>query len=118
MKVNIGTIVDSADSLGKLMSLPLPATTSFAVARAAKAVKDPLAAYDSARSSLLERVGRPLEAEPGKFEITDHATWVKELDELRAVEIDIAVDKLACADFKDVSIEPRNLVALGWLVDL
>lgn len=118
MKVTIKQLKASATALNALAALTgLPAATHMRVVLTLRAVRDPLAAFDTAFNALCEKYGTPVDGKPGNFRLNDPKAFSAEAEALGAEEIELADRKIA---FPAVAgrISSADVVALEWLIDL
>jgi hypothetical protein len=116
-------LVEGSDSLGIIMGLKLPIVLSFKISLFAKKVNPELEEYGKKRNELLKEYTNPIKNAEGKDtnqlkfkgekEIEE---FNKQLEPLLDQEINVDIPDISIAEFEGISIEPKYLVALDWLI--
>jgi len=114
MKVKIGTIVSTAEPLGKIMSQSMPIATSFRLKEILGKLQEVLNTYDESRKELIEKHGKDGEIKP---ESKNFPKFVSELEELLATETKVDIEKVAQSSLSKVEVSPTDLMALDWLIE-
>jgi hypothetical protein len=121
-KLKLETLLNSIQSLQKIISLKLPVAISFKVGKTMKAIDDELTNFNEVKNKRIKELGEEIKNEEGaptgKFQVTKENTpvWEKEHKELLDREIKIDIYKLSLSDFGDEKIEPAVFMNLDWLI--
>ena len=124
MELLNGDIYQSAEPLRKLMNERFPVKVSYKLAKMASELTKPLKVIEDCRVGLIEKYGETdghgiSTIKPGD---KDYEKFVKELDELLDIEIEVAIPhkvKLpTMVDGKEVQIEPITLLALDKFIEI
>lgn len=122
------TLINSVESLNKLMETKLPAKTSFKLSRFAQKLNPEVEAYYKLKNEKLKEYGTPLLNEDGspetdekggekfKFEKEAGEKFIAEMQATEETEVTIEVPEIKIEDLGDISIEPKYLSVLEWLV--
>jgi len=116
MIVKLNQVLQSAEALKFVSSVPLDATTAFRVAKFLRKLQDEVDAYMAALKNIGARLGEP----DGKGSIAippeRAAEFQIEHDALLSIEIELPDFSLRVRDFRDAKIPPMHLVSLHWLL--
>jgi hypothetical protein len=119
MKIKLGEIINTKESLQNLLNTKLPIKTSFILNKLALSLNPELENYEKRRVELVKEHGEEITKEDGttEFKVKQEniELFVEELSKLHAVEIEVDFTKLSIEDFGKVEIEPANLPL--WLLE-
>ena len=110
--ININTILNSIEALNELINVPLPAVTSFNIRKVATALEAERLAATEAITARREELYVD-DKTPSEKEIK---ALNEEVEQLLEREITLKFDKINISDLGTVSIKPRTLMALDWLI--
>ena len=115
-------LINSVESLNVLLATKLPAKAAYKLSVFSKLVAPQVDEYNKVRSEKVKIYGEPeLDAEgkeTGKYLFKDGngQKFVDELKELEETEFDVAIPDIKLADLGEISIEPKHLASLAWLI--
>jgi len=127
MKITNKTLVDSVESLNKIVELSLPVKTAFKIVKATKIVESSLVAYNEVLAKiqdehiLKDEAGEPVtKAHPTNPDLKqlvfeDVAAYHKAVAELHEIEVELALKPLKIDSLGAVEIKPTALYNLSWL---
>lgn len=118
MKVGLGTLVSSMDSLRRLSAEPLPARTAFDVAKVLRAVEAELKEYAKVRQQIFEQNGCRLTEDKSQYIIPEEAQDIvqHELNELHAAEVDIPHEPIQVEALEKARLSASDMLVLAWLL--
>jgi hypothetical protein len=124
--MKLGTMLDKRfnEVLNKLFTEPVPLRTAFKIKGIIKLVGDEAVKYEEVRKSALNRLG--LKNEDGTLKVDDNGNaqfaddnlqeFVKELNDLTSLEVEVA--KIKLSEFGDkISLSALDLVILDSLIE-
>lgn len=121
--VTLGQLINSTQSIGALISQPMPIRTSFQLGKLVRAINLELEQYQSSRKELCERhaekdsEGKAKMLDDGqRYDIKKMEEFDREHQELTAVEVTIPGSRIKVSDLGTVSIAPAHLLNLEWLL--
>jgi uncharacterized protein (DUF2344 family) len=114
-------LIDSNESLVYLSSQKLTATISYKVAMVIKNTKPSLEEFFKVRDEKVKEYGEEIiekEKPTGRYNIKEEnkEKFQKEIEELLEQEVNLTIPELKIKDFDGLSLEPRYLVQLDWLI--
>jgi len=121
-KIKLETLLNSVQSLQKVISLKLPVAISFKVGKTMKAIDAELTSYNEVKNKRIKDLGEEIKNEEGtptgRFQVSKKNTsvWEKEHKELLDHEVKLDIYKLSLSDFGEEKIEPAVFMNLDWLI--
>jgi len=121
-KLKLETLLNSVQSLQKIISLKLPAAISWKVGKTMKAIDAELINYNEVKNKRIKELGEDIKNEEGNptgnFQVSkkNMPIWEKENKELLDREVKLDIYKLSLSDFGDEKIEPAIFMNLDWLI--
>jgi hypothetical protein len=123
-KIKLKDVVNSIEALKILGEQKLPIFTSFKISLFLKNVSPEVEIYEKERNKLMLELGKPDKSkdEKGneidifKFEPEKGKEFTEKLTEILEVELSVNKPDISIKDLGNINIEPRHLVALGWLI--
>ncbi|MFA7662762.1 MAG: hypothetical protein WCX88_02490 [Patescibacteria group bacterium] len=116
-------LVDGVESLGVIMGLKLPVVAAYKISLFVKKSNPELEEYNKKRNEMLADYAEQIKDEEGKdtnqFKFKDEDNAKKFSDEINALldqDITVEVPEINISELADVSIEPKHLVSLDWLL--
>ena len=123
MKLTNGEIFQAKEPLGKLLGERLPVLVSYHLAQMALKLNEQFQVIEEVRRGLILRYGNPNPKDSSQMLVTedskDYPKFVKELDELMALETEFVIQKVLLpteVDGKPFQIEPTTLMDLDKFV--
>lgn len=117
MKLKLSQIVETQSALARLGAEKLPAKMAYTIGRNIQQLRPELENYEKTRTNLIkEKYGEKGEGDTYQVEPKSMEAFVKELNELLAVELDLDLWTLKFSEF-DRDISPMDLVALDWMFE-
>jgi len=130
MKITLEKIVNSDKSLAKLMGLKLPIKVSYKLTRLAFNLQPEITIFNDKRNAIIKELGEPMADSPvvngePSYKVKDEnmAKYIEEMTKLGEIEVDLKFssdkefEKIKILDLGDVSIEPRELLPVDWLLE-
>lgn len=117
IKVKLGQIIKSKDSLIELSKQKLPIKISYLLAKILKECDKELNFFEEERQKKIKEMG--IENDKKEIAIPDEKIkdFVEELNVLGNTDIDLNFDKLKIIDLENVNIESTHLLSLDWLIE-
>jgi hypothetical protein len=122
-KVVLRDVVNGLSALNVLVEQKLPVFSSFKLSLFLKNVSPVIESYEKERNKLVKEFGTPTMDKEGKetgnytFPDAEKAKeFTDKINSLLDVEIDIGVPEIKVSDLGDISIEPKYLTSLIWLL--
>jgi hypothetical protein len=122
-KVVLKDVVNGLSSLNVLVEQKLPVFSSFKLSLFLKNVSPIIESYNKERDKLVVEYGTPTKGEDGKengnytFPDAEKAKeFTEKINSLLEVEIEIGIPEIKVADLGSISIEPKYLTPLTWLL--
>lgn len=111
MKLKLGELVQAKDGLVQLSQKELPIKSAYKISRILKAASSELENYEEQRTKLIKKLGKE---EGGNISVPPEKKeeFIKELEGLLEVEVDINAEKIDVKEFGNISISPGVLVKL------
>ena len=122
MKIKTQEIISSIEALNALLNEKLPATLSFKIGRLAHQLAPEVETYKKTRDAKMKEHGKPVVDENGNetdkysFEGEGKDAFIKEMTELEDTEVEIDIPEIKIDDLGSITIEPRHLSVLTWLI--
>ncbi len=115
MKLRI--LVEATEAIQKLLDLRLPSKTSFKIQRSLRPILSELETFENERKALIQRFAQPdddgrLQIPPDKMD-----EFLKEMNDLLDVEIDLSVSKISIEELGDTEMSVRDLLLLEFLFE-
>jgi len=111
MKIKLSQIVNSVESLNKIVEIKLPVKVAYKVNRLINKINPELKTYNESRETLVKEYGD--EQEDGSWKVVDPVKlneFAIKLTELLEVEIEVEFEKIKIEDLGEALIEPKNMV--------
>jgi len=121
-KIKLETLLNSVQSLQKVISLKLPVAISFKVGKTMKAIDAELTNFNEVKNKRIKDLGEEIKNEDGtptgRFQVSNKNTsiWEKEHKELLDHEVKLDIYKLSLSDFGEEKIESAVFMNLDWLI--
>jgi len=113
MKITINKLVESVPDLKAILATKLPIKVAYRINKLVNnQIERELKQYDEARISLVNKYGD--KDEKGDLKVTDPEKikeFMKELNELLAMEIELDFTPIKVEELGDVQVEPKSLVS-------
>lgn len=115
IKTNFDKILKAKDSIKMLSAQNLPVKVSYAVAKTVRAVDSELETYEAERIKLCEKYGK-ISSDGSYYEITERDSFVKSINELAMLDVELAVGKIKLPD--SITISAQELILLEDFVEV
>ena len=125
IKLKLGEIVSMNEVMGKIMEQPFPANMTFKIARLAREIAKEIQTFEESRVKIAEKYGR--RNENGELEVSENgqvsiptekiAECNKDFSELIQTEIEINANKIPLSAFDNVTLTPREMMAIEAIID-
>lgn len=125
IKLKLGEIVSMNEVMGKIMEQPFPANMTFKIARLAREIAKEIQTFEESRVKIAEKYGR--RNENGELEVSESgqvsiptekiAECNKDFSELIQTEIEINANKIPLSAFDNVTLTPREMMAIEAIID-
>lgn len=128
-KMKLVEIINSVESLNQLVSAKLPAKTSYKIGRLSQKLAPEVEAYFKLKNNKMVEYGTVKMKEDGTTPATDEKgnemytfdkengeKFINELREAEEVEVTVEIPEIKIEDLGDISIEPKYLSVLSWLI--
>lgn len=120
IKVKVKDLLDSIESMNKLVEKPLHFKLAYKIARIARAANEEIQAYETARNKLFERYaerdeqGNIIKTKEGNVSIAKDKTtnFLKELTETYNTEVDLNVDCIEMHELEALDFTPIEIHGL------
>ncbi len=115
-------IVNSIEPLNALLEQKLPAKTAYKIGRLATKLSPEVETYGKTRDAKMKEFGVLVMNDDGtptnnyKFEGENKDKFVTEMTEVENSEVAVEIPEITIDDLGDISIEPKFLSALTWLI--
>ena len=118
MKINLRTIINSAEPVHKLGELKLKARLAYELSKSIESIDKEVKDFTEIRNKKLKEFGTEVKTLKGQFtfENDSQERFQKEIDDLLNKEVDIQVEKFSIDDLSEVAVEPNILRPLNWLI--
>lgn len=118
MKITLGQMVQSVESLQKLFNEPLPIKTTFKLKKITQEIDNNLKIYDDSRNSLLKKYGKADKENEGMFIIDpkNQKALDKEHTELTEMEVSLSFEPISSSILGKIQLSSKDLVLLDWLI--
>lgn len=123
--IKIKDIVNSQNSLQKLLGVSLPVKVSYKLSKLVTKLQPELDLFNKEKDKLIEKYGE--KDDKGVVSIKQDSPnmpkFAKEIDELAEMEVSIdfgdgkPFEKISVADLGDVKIEAQDLISLSYLLN-
>ena len=121
MEIRLGDALAAFAVLNKVIDREIPIKTAYWLGRAATQIESEVRTFEAARMKAvkkyceLDEEGNPI-SEDDHYKITDTEGFNKEYQELLDEKFEIKFEPISIDAFGDVSITPREVIALGVLI--
>ena len=128
-------LVNSVEALNKLSEAKLPAYVSFSLGKFLKDITSDIETYNKVKSEKIVEYGTVVLDEegkekvnedgnktysfsiPGTTELTENGKkFIEEMTEIEEREVDVKIPEIKIESLGEVTIEPKYLVTLSWLI--
>jgi hypothetical protein len=122
MKLTTKQIINSVDSLNKLIGERLPAKASFRIAQVSRQLDDHLKDYQKTLTKLHQEFGKKnddgelVRDARGVIQFDDFKTFSKEHEDLLGCEVEVNGKSLKLDLLTSVNLEPSIFYHLDWFV--
>lgn len=112
MTISLKELLESVDSLSKLINKELPVKAAYRLGRLTKAVRSELDQFNLTRNTLLKKYGKEKD---GQYQIDTEdkkaqESFNKEIDELLNLEIKINdYEKISIEELGDIKLSPIDM---------
>lgn len=126
MKLSNEKILNDAPRLNAISRKELPIKASYAIAKNLTKIEAELSVYNKERLKLIDKYAQKDEAEKvvadanGQIVIKPECKedWNREIQELLAIENDVAIHKFKVSDLKDCDIlSPSDLMLIDYMIE-
>jgi len=125
MKLQI--IVNSQESLKKLLEIKLPIKVSYKISKIINLCQPELAIFEEKRNELIRKLGvstdNPENPDEIRVKPENMPEFQKDYNKLGDIDIDLSfgagkdLEKIKVEDLGDTEIEPNVLLSLDWLLE-
>jgi hypothetical protein len=114
MKIKVGEIVASRESLAKLIGKELPVKAAFRLSRVVKTLNTELKDFEEQRMKLIQKYGEKKEGQEDTMIVKPEnmEAFSTEMEALFTEEIEVSYEPVTVADLGNVQITPSDMVAL------
>jgi hypothetical protein len=116
MKVTLGKLVDSADSLGRIVQLPLKAKIAYRSKKLVEFSDRELKNFNDRVLDLYKKYGELVEGDKYRLIPDNTKQFLKEMDELRAEEVEFHVLPIKVDDLGDNEISILDISRLDYFI--
>jgi len=118
MKIKLSEILNSKDSIGKLLERELPIRISFRLTKLIKELDPELQIIEKHRIKLVEKYGKKNE-ENGNTEVSGDsvADFSKEFNTLLEEELDIDYEPIPISSLENISLSPFDVLRLEKFIN-
>ena len=122
MKLTNETLLNSVKALGLMADADLDTELAFKITDTLIAAQDRLRAFEKQREKIvkdgtqLDDKGEPIHPEGRIDQVMLTPDAAIKLQELMAIEVELAVEQIARSEIKGVKLKPSTLVQLDWLL--
>ena len=119
IKTTISEILNSQESLEKILAKELPAVSSFRLAKITEKINDELKVFNTVRQKLYEKYGDISEENPTEIKLKEEHidSFTEEIDKVLKEEVSLDVNKLKIEDLDSVEITPLEIYPVMWLME-
>lgn len=118
LKVTLGQLKNSEESLKSLVAQPLPVVVSFKLGKTVQLIEKELEALEAKRIDLVKQYsGKP---KPGKeLSVTEKnmPKFLKDIGELYRIEVEIPSKMFSVDNFAQAKLSVNDLITLNWLIE-
>lgn len=120
MKITLAQIVNSEKALTQLLETKLPIKTSYWLSKFVTKIQPDLVIFKEKQNALFKELGEPVKDNPDMLTIKPEnmPKFQEEIAKLLEVEVEVEkMDKIKMEDLGDVSIEPKYLTSLEYIIE-
>lgn len=117
--LTLAELVASKEAWQKLIAADLPTKTAYWVGKKYRKVEGEIADYEKRHNELVQKHGKPVEGKPGMMQVSPESmeTFMKEIAELRGIEITLDIDPIKLADIEQSKLTARDFMLLEKFVE-
>lgn len=116
MQLKLKQLIESQESIGKLIETKLPVKVSYRLNRLVNYINPELRIFTEKRLELFKEFGvHDTEKDIWEIKPENSETFTEEITKLMDEEVNIDFQTLKLADLGDISIEPKYLV--NWIFE-
>lgn len=123
--MKLKTLIESQGALNKLLALKLPVKVAYKISKMTNRIQTELKIYEDQRIKLVKDLGEVTDEQTQSFKVKNENLdkFSEEITKLQDIEVDlgfgpdIALEKIKVEDLGEVSVEPNDLINLGWLIE-
>ena len=116
MKVELRQILNAKDAIEHLLNQSMPMSISFTLSDLVQELNPKIDNFYEKQKVLLEKHGKLVDAEIGKYELDNVERYNKEIDELLDTMVKLTFEPIEYEKVKDVPILPVFVPALKEFV--
>lgn len=116
MNIKMNQLLNSSEALKTLVSLKVPAKTSYNISRIVSIVEKELEAFNAARTKCLDTLGTK---EEDKYTFTPETAKEFDTQMKELLEQEVVIDRhtIKLDDLNNVEVEASVLLTLDWLIE-
>lgn len=117
MNIKLHTLINSAESLKKLIAIKIPIKIGYQLSKLVNQIQPDLSSYEENRVKLVKEYG--ILDEKGDLKVSNDniQKFTEELTKLTEIDVNVDFEKIKVEDLGQINIEPQELVHLGWLLE-
>lgn len=129
--VKLKDIINSEHDLGKLLELKLPVKIAYKLSKVVFKIQPELKIFNDQKFKLVKELGEPAkdsvvingEAQQWQVKPENMEKFIEEINKLTDIDVNLdfadgkPLEKIKIEDLGEVSLEPRSLVNLAWLIE-
>lgn len=115
-QMKLRTIIEAGEAIQHLLDLKLPLKVSYSIQRTVRPLLEELRTFENARDELIRTMGKPDETGAVKVAREQMPTFLKEVNELLDLEIDVSITKISLEDLSG-ELSVRDMLLLEFLIE-
>ena len=117
--LTLAELVASKEAWQKLIAADLPTKAAYWVGKKYRKVEGEIEDYEKRHNKLVQKHGKPVEGKPGMMQVSPEGmeAFMKEIVELRGIEITLDIDPIELADIEQSKLTGRDFMLLGKFVE-
>jgi hypothetical protein len=117
--LTLAELTASKESWQKLLASDLPTKAAYWIGKKYKKVESEIVDYEKKHNDLVQKYGKPVEGKQGVIQVSPEGmgAFMKEIEELRSIEITLDIDPIKLADIEQAKLTGRDFMLMGKFVE-
>ena len=117
--MKLAELVASDNALETLSKMQMKAKASYRIATAINQITPHIASFTQIQEDLINKYGEEVDGQVKVETESEHfPEFIREINDVLNEDVVVDVKKIKLKELGDVEVTPRDMLALGWLIEL